>query len=106
MKISGLALVCLLGLSACESYDLRVAGTSYLEPLPKAGMYRWKTTADALYPIESPKAEAARLRQLDAALKLNNACPAGYAVSNRQATKKVDGLLGDIYDVFYTIQCR
>lgn len=96
----------LVALTGCEGHDLRGASTSYLEPIDAPGQYRWKTIADTLYPIDSASAEAARKRQMEEALRLNAACPNGYVVENRQATRKVDGLLGDIYDVFYTIRCR
>lgn len=92
-------------LSACES-DLRLAGGAHLEPMNDRGEYRWKTFADPVYPIDSEKAEAARLRQLDTTLMMNGVCAGGYIVADRQATLRVSGGLGGAYDVFYTVKCK
>lgn len=107
MRIASVTVAILvIALSGCEDYDLRSTNASYLEPMGETGTYRWKTIADAVYPVNGPDAEAARLRQLRKVLDLNFACPNGYVVENRQATRKVDGVLGDIYDVFYTVRCE
>jgi len=95
------ALTAIAAASACAR-DLRTNGV--LEPV-EAG-FRWRTYADATFPESSAKAEKARLGELANTLAQNNACPGGYTVTNRQATKKQDGILGDGYDVFYDIRCR
>lgn len=65
--------------------------TSYWEPMNEPSQYRWKAIADAVHPIDSASAEAARQHQMEEALRLNPACPSGYVVKNRLLTKKVDG---------------
>jgi hypothetical protein len=91
-------------LVGCET-DLRGANGSFLEPMSAAGSYRWKTFADPTFPIDSAKAEAARLRQLGEVLNMNKACPRGYEVQDRKATMKASGPIGDTYDMFYTVKC-
>lgn len=91
--------------AGCEAHDLRVGSSSYLEPVAN-GVFKWKTIADAAYPIDSDQAEAARMRQLAEALRLNSACLSGYSVDGRAATKKSEGAFGDIFDIFYTVRCN
>ena len=93
----------ILMLAGCEAYDLRTLGE--LQPGFEPGTYRWRTEASASWPIDSPRAEEARLRQLGEVMRLNPECAGGYRVLDRQATRRVDGLLGDIYDVYYTVRC-
>lgn len=100
-----IAVVAIAALSGCEA-ELRSAGGAYLEPPNEQGRYRWRTFADPVYPIDSEKAEAARLRQLGVALAMNGACPAGYVVENRQATRRGIGPIGETYDLFYSIKCK
>lgn len=91
-------------ISGCES-ELRTVDGAGLEPVRADGTMRWKTFADAIYPADSKKAEAKRLRQLDKVLELNAACPSGYKTVDCQTIVKSKGALGDIVDVFYTVRC-
>lgn len=91
-----------IALSAC-AMDLRTQGT--LTP-NQDGTYTWRTFADAAFPIDNQAAEVTRKSELTKVLALNGTCPEGFEIANRQATLKVDGALGDIYDVFYTIKCK
>lgn len=102
MKITLVIIAC-ASLMGCADYDLRALST--LEPTGEPGQYRWKTSADAVYPENSQKAEETRLAQLDKVMRLNPLCKEGYAIESRTATRKIDGMLGDIYDVFYTVRC-
>jgi hypothetical protein len=97
-------LAAFLTIAGCADYDLRALST--LEPTGEPGQFRWKTIADAVYPENSPKAEQLRLAQLGKVMGLNADCMRSYIVENRTATRKVDGLAGDIYDVFYTVRCN
>jgi membrane-bound lytic murein transglycosylase MltF len=88
----------------CADVDLRVNNSS-LEPTGTAGEYRWRTIADAIYPESSKEAEAIRIEQLHKVMMLNSACAKGYEIKDRAATRKSQGALGDIYDIFYIVQC-
>ena len=102
MRMATIATIACI-LTGCADYDLREMST--LEPLGN-GTFKWKTMADAVYPIDNPRAEAQRMAQLDKMMKLNQQCVRGYAVLDRSATRKIHGALGDIYDVFYSVKCR
>ncbi|MFO1175358.1 MAG: hypothetical protein U1E48_09155 [Paracoccaceae bacterium] len=104
MKKAAAPILFALSLIGCADYDLRISSSS-LEPTDHPGEFRWRTIADAVYPINSAKAEALRMAQLRKVMDLNASCATGYAVKDRVATRKVNGAIGDIYDVFYTVQC-
>ncbi|MBR9765431.1 MAG: hypothetical protein GYB53_18385 [Rhodobacteraceae bacterium] len=106
MRRIGVSILIVMMIAGCEEHDLRGTNASYLEPLEQSGSYRWKTIADNIYPVNGEKAEAARLRQLGEALRINSACSNGYDITDRQATMKRESPWGGIYDVFYTVRCK
>jgi hypothetical protein len=99
MKVAALAIIATV--AGCASYDLRV--DDELRP-EGADRYTWRTIADAAYPIDSANAERKRLDQLAVVMRIQGGCE-GYTVTSRAATKQSNGLLGDVYDVFYGVQC-
>jgi len=89
-------------LAACA--DMQIGYQSSLEPGRDPGTFRWKTVADTIYPVESEAAERARMGQLRKVM--DSACPSGFVVENRQATKRMDAAISSgIWDVYYDVRC-
>ena len=90
-------------LTACESYDL--GSISELRPTLQKDTYQWVTFGDVIYPESSAEAEAARLRQMDKALKKTAQCT-DYRLLKREAVFRRQGLNGaKVHDIYYTVRC-
>lgn len=96
------ALFSFTALAACADHDLRALST--IEPLG-GGKYKWRTLADAVYPVDDPVAEEQRLEQLGKVMALNAECAGGYRITDRRAVLKVQGIAAGIYDVYYYVSC-
>jgi hypothetical protein len=69
------------------------------------GRFQFVAYADAVYPVNSERAEATRRGWLETTLKQNRFCLDGYRIVDRNAVLRQRGLLGDMYDIFYTVEC-
>lgn len=92
-----------LMLAGCAKENF--GNTGELRPVGD-GTYQAKLYADTAYPDGSASAEATRLRFLDSLMKKNGFCSAGYDVTARESVVRVDGLFGQIRDIYYTVECR
>lgn len=93
--------ICLL--AGCATIDLYNLST--FRPDATNEGFQFQTIADRLYPIDSDRAEALRIVELEKRLSVNGFCPEGYDIVNRRAVLK--GQFSDkIFDVFYTGRCR
>lgn len=93
-----------LSLAGCASLD--GPGMTRLM-LPAVGadpsLVRVIVVADATYGVNSETAEKTRLDWLDDAL-VKNGYSKDYTIIQRDAVLRRSGLLGDIYDVYYSIR--
>lgn len=91
-----------LSLAACASQD-RAALTEF-EPL-EAGAFRYEATSGPAYPLDSPTAEAERIRWLERYLADNALCPDGYQITERKVVLTDQVLFGDIHRIYYSGAC-
>lgn len=92
-----------LSLSACAAVD-RPAMTEF-EPLEN-GRFRYEAATDAVYPADSPTAEAERMRWLEQYLADNAVCQDGYEITERKLVLVREALLGDVHRIYYSGTCK
>ncbi len=97
----------LLGLlTSCTSFDRTQAVGTRFEPMgiiEGETRFHYVTFADAVYPVDSPRAERIRVEWLEQWLKDNGQAGAPYRILSRETILRRKGLLGDIYDVHYHV---
>lgn len=93
-------------LSGCAPLDRQLTS---LAPIKADGGYqyfRYRAFADAVYPLGDLAAEKTRMEWLERWLSDNGYSPTGYEVIERDPMLRNRGLLGETYDVFYTVRVR
>lgn len=86
----------------CATLD-RVTATKF-EPLrfdAGAPVFKFTAFADAVYPLESVEAEHTRIHWLETWLQENGYDSTKYTVLSRHVLLRHQGLLGNLYDIFY-----
>jgi hypothetical protein len=95
-------LVSLNALGACESLDRRT-NTDFV---PAGQTFKYKGFADAIFRLDTEEGEKYRMRLLEEWLKLNNGCPKGFTIISRTPVRRSQGILSDIFDVYYEGRCN
>lgn len=101
-----LSLLTVALLAGCAPLDRQQTS---LAPVKADGGYqyfRYRAFADAVYPLGESAAEKMRLEWLERWLTDNGYSSTGYEVLDREPILRNRGLLGDIYDVFYTVRVK
>lgn len=93
----------MLVLVACGGGNDRLAMTKFF-PLA-ADEFRYEATADALYPAESPAAEADRIAWLETYLRNGAHCPGGYVIVDRTVVRISEGVFGNLDQINYLGRC-
>lgn len=99
--LTGLCLALTIPLAAC-AFDLK--NQSSFEDFDD-GRFRYQTFADVTWPESSEEAESVRLKVLRERLDDNGLCADGFSITERKASLKHKGLLGDVYDMVYYGRC-
>lgn len=92
----------LLLTSSCSPAD-RVMATRFA-PFD-ATRFSFIAFADAVYPLDSPEAEAVRIDWLETHLDEHAFCAGGYRIAERKVVIRSKGLLADVADIYYTGEC-
>lgn len=94
-------------LTACSGFDCTQAVGTRFEPLGIVDgepRFLYVTFADAVYPVDSPRAERIRVDEwLSKWLEDNGYAGAPYRIVSRQPILCRKDLLGDIYDIYYHV---
>lgn len=95
-----------LSLAACALLD----GPGMTRLIPPAvgadpSVVRVVVVADATYPVNSATAEKTRMNWIDNTLA-KNGYSKDYTVIQRDTVLRRNGLLGDIYDVYYAVRIK
>jgi hypothetical protein len=101
------ALVLGLTLTACTTIDFVQNPNNRPEPMgwTETGeiRYRYYAHADAIYPIDSPRAERIRIERLEQWLSENDHAGAPYTIVSRQPIRRARGMIADAYDIYYDV---
>lgn len=68
--------------------------------------FSYENQANRQYPLNSPKAEHARMDQLERELAANGACPNGYVINKREHTAQAEWGNTVTYSLFYEGRCK
>jgi hypothetical protein len=86
-------------LAGCQTY-------AEMRPLPD-GRFEFQTfAADFEKRPDDPEAEAARRQAIARKLELNGFCQRGHEVLERRQYVHGRGVLGNAYDLYYTVACK
>lgn len=96
-------LVLMLLLAGCAAGD-KYAMVKDFNRQPD-GSYQFIINADPIYPNESEQAESIRLGWIREYLDVNEACPSGFQVADRQTLKLGKSILGEGHRITYQISC-
>lgn len=92
----------MISLSACATVD-KHAMSEFL--VRNDEVFVMTASADAIYPIDSPRAEAIRTGWLEEYLSVNGMCLDGYAIDQRTVSIQNHGLFGTIGRLTYEGRC-
>jgi len=100
-----LFLFTILFVAGCSHLD-RIACTSLAPTHIKNGCqhFKYKAFADTVYPLDSEKAEATRIKWLEKWLADNGYPNPEYEIISRQPILRNKGLLGGVYDIYYDVK--
>lgn len=91
-------------ISGCAVTDFHNTTFKKLDSNNEYSIYEFKAFADVTYPENTNNGEEDRMYWLNKWLKENELDKYKYEIIKREKIKKHTGLLGDIYDIYYTIK--
>lgn len=93
-------MVLLAGCAAGDKYSM----VKTISPQPN-GNFEFVINADPIYPNDSDKAEKIRMDWIRHYLDVNEACPNGFQVIDRQTVKLGKSFLGEGHSITYQVSC-
>jgi hypothetical protein len=97
-----MAMLASLALAGCVDRT----SVSKFEPLA-SDEFRFEAAANSvLWPVDGPKAEAARMEWLETYLSNNHLCPNGYTITERKPVLVDSRPLGDAHTIYYRGRCK
>lgn len=95
------AILAAITVSACSTIvEVDRMQITDFKPGPN-GTFSFRAPAALQYPLDTPAGEQARLDMLQGWLTQNRLCPAGYAITSRQAIQRS----AYVHDVHYQGRC-
>lgn len=91
-------------LTSCASIDGQLTKFEPLRQENGQQIYKFSTSANAIYPLESEQAEKTRIQWLESWLVKNGLDSANYELLSRKAVKSEEGLIGDNYYLYYEVK--
>jgi len=91
-------------LMGCSSVDYQLTAFRANNTQGVNQTYTFSAFADAVYPLDSEIAEKQRMEWLEKWLSQNNLSTKNYKILKRETYLKSKGLLGTIYDIYYTVE--
>jgi hypothetical protein len=91
-------------LMGCSSVDYQLTSFRVNNTQGENQTYTFSAFADAVYPLDSEVAEKQRMEWLEKWLSQNNLPTKNYKILKRETYLKSKGLIGTIYDIYYTVE--
>ena len=96
--------IIVLALHGCSTVDYQITSFRLVSEQAESKTFAYTAFADAVYPVDSVEAEKQRMEWLNKWLSQNNLTTTDYVIIKREVYKKHKGLLGETYDIYYTVQ--
>jgi hypothetical protein len=103
MKYIG-AVILLFAMYGCSAVDYQLTSFRLKSESADSKAYTYVAFADAVYPLHSVNAEKQRMEWLEKWLQQNNISTNTFKIISRETYIKNKGLLGETYDIYYTVE--
>ena len=92
--------------TGCASIDGQLTKFEPLRHENGQQIYKFTTSANAIYPLTSEKAEKTRIQWLESWLIKNGLDNINYEVISRKVVKSDEGLIGENYYLYYEVKTK
>jgi hypothetical protein len=95
-----------IALASCASIDGQLTKFEPLRQDNGLQIYKFTTSANAIYPLKSEEAEKTRIQWLETWLIKNGLDNKNYEILSKKVVKSEEGLIGDNYHLYYEVKTR
>lgn len=93
-----------LFLTSCATFDGDLTKFEPLRSEQSSVIYKFSTSANAIYPLDSDKAEQIRIGWLEAWIKKNGLDEKNYQILSKKVVPARTGALGKNYYLYYEVR--